>query len=324
MKLAAWDLAHELIPQEPDTSDDPVSQNALQTRHELLQAHSSLPAVVRPVNFGRFFIDMWLVFMMGFVVAAAGITIGTIACSNGVFLVTIAGAVQAFAAWTLLVHVGRIQITPPWPTWPWLTSCPVLQVLWVVLVPLLGPVIAIPILCLLELAVMVCLIGISLWNWPRFVLLKWRTRDQADRKESNQPKGSVYIKVNSPDDQATLDAALEARNGQASLAARAFAVAGATAGLLEATAKTNKKEPVKPGIKLLELEKLNDTYLSEAREVERVLIWDAFKARLNKATLGFSPILADAEKSRLENKLEELQVRCRWHKRTALAVCLKR
>ena len=322
MKLAAWDLAHALIPQELDTSDDPVSQNALQTRHELLQAHSSVPAVVRPVNCTRFIIDMWLVFISGFLVAAAGITVGTIACSNGVFLVIIAGAVQAFAAWTLLVHVGRIQVTPPLPTLPCFTSWPVLQVGWVVLVRLLEPLIAIPIFCLLELAVMVCLIGISIWNWPRYAL-QCVTSDEADRdtarkgsnrqEEGNRPKGHTCVSIGSPEAQASLDTSLrEALNVQSSLAARAFAIAGATAGLLEATAKTNKKEPGKPGIHVLE-EKLDVTYLSEARKVERGLIRAAFKVRFNKATLCFSRLQAADKTARLESKLEELQVRCRWH-----------
>lgn len=57
-------------------------------------------------------------------VATSIIIIATIACSNGVQLVTFAGALQAFAAWGLLLQISRLPTAPTPPSggvgWPWL------------------------------------------------------------------------------------------------------------------------------------------------------------------------------------------------------------
>lgn len=84
----------------------------LQRRSQLVHNHSSLPAIVQGIE--CFSAAEWVDRVMDPVkrcVALVGITavvIATIACSKGVFLVAVCGAVQSFAAWALLLHTDRL------------------------------------------------------------------------------------------------------------------------------------------------------------------------------------------------------------------------
>jgi hypothetical protein len=83
------------------------------TRNELVQSHSSLPAIVEGIqtisatDWVQAPMKPLIIWLIGAGVAAA--VISTIACSNGVFLVAIAGAVQALGAWALMLHVDQLQ-----------------------------------------------------------------------------------------------------------------------------------------------------------------------------------------------------------------------
>lgn len=113
---------------QPLPAQSAVSHALLQRRCELVASHSSLPAVVQGAN--CLSVSDWVDSLQGYLagalmlVALASISIATIACSNGVQLVTIAGALQAFFAWGLLLHIARLPTLPEAPSagvgWPWL------------------------------------------------------------------------------------------------------------------------------------------------------------------------------------------------------------
>lgn len=84
----------------------------LQRRSQLVANHSSLPAIVEGVECMSAAtwvyelmrpLKIWLI-----VVGMTAAAVSTIACSKGVFLVVISGAVQALAAWALLLHTDRL------------------------------------------------------------------------------------------------------------------------------------------------------------------------------------------------------------------------
>jgi hypothetical protein len=91
-----------------------VSQAVLQKRSQLVRSYSSVPAVVQGVNCLP--ASDWADSLHGPLTAAlllvtvTSVSIATISCSNGVQLVTVAGSVQAFAAWMLLMHMGRLPV----------------------------------------------------------------------------------------------------------------------------------------------------------------------------------------------------------------------
>jgi hypothetical protein len=327
VKLSDLDLDPWLL-KESDTASERGSEYALQTRLELLTAHSSLPAVLRPVHCERFFIDVWVVCMMGFLVAAAGIIIGTIACSNGVFLVTIAGVVQAFAAWTLLVHVGRIPTRPALPTGLWFTilntTFPWVQVMWCLGARVLEPMVIVPTFYMAELVMTLCLALVCSIGWVYGLLFVYKClrihlrrhehrlllpcfgNHKSEQKNSN-PKATA--KHGGCGGCAIIGAQRAVEDCSILQVARAVAFAGATVGFMGALHRSSSRAY-----------QLSGEVLEYARKAERQLIGDAASRcqQGRAAPASSSSVSPDAKSSpkversqpadKLEQKLLELQV----------------
>lgn len=89
--------------------------SVLQSRAELVDSHSSLPAIVhgtKCMSATEWVQSLYVPLACAvFTVAVVAITLATIFCSNGILLVACSGLCQAFAAWCLLQSVERLPVT---------------------------------------------------------------------------------------------------------------------------------------------------------------------------------------------------------------------
>ncbi|WIA20534.1 hypothetical protein OEZ85_004929 [Tetradesmus obliquus] len=108
-----------IIPWKPQLSrpanlPNNAGRSYLRNRAELVMQHSSLPAIVQGVECPP--AQSWMrsqLLPLGFIVCLVtlvSIIFATISCSNGVFLVAIAGLVQAYAACALLLHFEQLPL----------------------------------------------------------------------------------------------------------------------------------------------------------------------------------------------------------------------